>query len=184
MLALKGNQGSLHEEIELFLSSELKKPSSNYIVDKYEEFDKGHDRIERRTCYVSDKLSWLDESIRTKWSDLQTVAVVESYVTIGSKSRKERRYFISSLEANAKQIAESIRSHWAIENSLHWVLDVTLGEDASRIRKGYAAENMAMIRHISLNLLKIAKKQFKEMSIKRLQKKPAGEIQPLILFWG
>jgi len=73
--------------------------------------------------------------------------------------------------ANAKEISEAIRSHWAIENSLHWVLDVTLGEDNSRIRKDHAPENMAMVRHIILNLLQNAKKLFKDMSLKRLQKK-------------
>ena len=72
---------------------------------------------------------------------------------------------------NAKQLAEAIRSHWAVENSLHWILDVTLREDDSRVRKDHAPENMAMVRHIILNMLQNTKKKFKDMSIKRLQKK-------------
>lgn len=98
--------------------------------------------------------------------------MVESRITINEKVTTERRYFISSLAANAKEIAQAIRSHWAIENSLHWVLDVTMGEDLSRMRKDHAPENMAMVRHIVLNLLRSAKSQFrKDMSLKGLQKK-------------
>ena len=171
VLALKGNHSTLHKEIEGFLSSQVEQPKSKYIVDRYEAFDKGHGRIERRMCYVSDKLNWLDPSVHKHWCDLKTVVLVESEVRVSDQVRKERRYFLSSLPANAKQIAESIRSHWAIENSLHWVLDVTLGEDHSRVRKDHAPENMAMVRHIILNMLQMAKKQFKDMSIKRLQKK-------------
>jgi len=98
--------------------------------------------------------------------------MVESRVTVGDKTTTEQRYFISSLPANAKELAQAIRSHWAIETSLHWVLDVTMGEDLSRVRKDHAPENMAMIRHIVLNLLRGAKSQFrKDMSLKGLQKK-------------
>ena len=97
--------------------------------------------------------------------------MVESRITNGEKTNIEQRYFISSLPPNAKQLAEAIRSHWAVENSLHWILDVTLREDDSRVRKDHAPENMAMVRHIILNMLQNTKKKFKDMSIKRLQKK-------------
>jgi len=108
--------------------------------------------------------------------------MIESQVTIGNETTTERRYFLSSLAPNAKEVAEAIRSHWAIENSLHWVLDVTLGEDNSRVRKDHAPENMAMVRHIVLNLLRGAKSHFrKDMSLKGLQKKAGwGENLPLI----
>ena len=97
--------------------------------------------------------------------------MVESQVTVGAKTTAERRYFISSLASGAKEIAEAVRSHWAIENSLHWVLDVTLGEDNSRIRKKNAPENMAVVRHIVLNLLRASKSHFrKDTSLKGLQK--------------
>lgn len=169
VLALKGNHSILHDDIRLFLSTEISKTRNSKIVDCYEEFDKGHGRIEHRICHVSDKLEWLEQG--ADWPDLKTVAVVESHVTTGDKTTTEQRYFISSLPPDAKQIAESIRSHWAIENSLHWVLDVTLREDDSRVRKDYAPENMAMVRHIILNMLQNTKKRFKDMSLKRLQKK-------------
>lgn len=169
VLSLKGNHSTLHDDIRLFLSSEIGKPRNSKIVDRYEECDKGHGRIEQRICYVSSQLNWLEQ--RTDWCDLKTVAMIESHVTVGEKTSTEQRYFISSLPPDAKKIAESIRSHWAVENSLHWVLDVTLREDDSRVRKYNAPENMAMVRHVILNMLQNAKKNFKDMSLKRLQKK-------------
>lgn len=173
ILSLKGNQSRLHDDISLFLSTEVEKQhqgKAHKIVDQYEDYDTGHGRVEHRLCYVTDQLDWLEQ--RTNWRDLKTVALVESHVTVNGKVATERRYFISSLPANALEIAKAIRSHWAIENSLHWVLDVTMGEDLSRVRKDHAPENMAMIRHIVLNLLRGAKSQFqKDMSLKGLQKK-------------
>lgn len=172
VLSLKGNHSTLHSDIELYLSTEIekyKKKKENNIVDFYEDNDKGHGRIEKRTCYVTSKLDWLNQ--RSQWCDLNSIAMIESQVTVGDKTTTERRYFISSLTANAKEIAQAVRSHWAIENSLHWVLDVTLGEDNSRIRKKNTPENMAMVRHIVLNLLRASKSHFpKDTSLKGLQK--------------
>jgi predicted transposase YbfD/YdcC len=116
VLALKGNHSTLHNDISLFLSSEAEKSNSTKIVDRYEDFDKGHGRIEHRICYVSDQLDWLEQ--REQWVGLRTIAMIKSTVTVGEKTTTEQRYFISSLEPNAKQIADAIRSHWAIENSL------------------------------------------------------------------
>ena len=158
----------MHDDINLYLSSEIKKTNNPNII-KYEEHDKGHGRIEKRTCYVSNNIDWL--SNKEQWTDLQTIIMVESHVTKNEKVATEQRYFISSLPPDPKQIAYAIRSHWHIENCLHWVLDVTLKEDESRIRKEHAPENMSMIRHIILNMLQNTKKTFKDMSIKRLQKK-------------
>ena len=173
VLSLKGNHSTLHEDIRLFLSTEIEKVHQNkphQIIDHHAHHDKGHGRIERRICYATDRLEWLEQ--RSDWCDLNTIAVIESRVTIGSKTTTEHRYYISSLPPNAKELAEAIRSHWAIENSLHWVLDVTMGEDHSRVRKDHAPENMAMVRHIVLNLLRGAKSQFrKDTSLKGLQKK-------------
>jgi predicted transposase YbfD/YdcC len=169
VLALKDNHSTLHDDIRLFLKAEIGKTKDSKITDSYEEIDKGHGRIEHRMCYVSDQIHWLEQ--RKQWRDLKTVIMVESRVSVGEQTTTEQRYFISSLAANAKQIAEAIRSHWAVENSLHWVLDVTLREDDSRVRKDHAPENMAMVRHIILNMLQNTKRKFKDMSIKRLQKK-------------
>jgi len=169
VLALKGNHSTLHNDVRLFLEAEVGKTNSSKITDCYEEVDKGHGRVEHRICYVSDKIHWLEQ--QKQWRNLKTVIMLESRVSSGGHTAIEQRYFISSLAANAQQIAEAIRSHWAVENSLHWILDVTLREDDSRVRKDHAPENMAMVRHIILNMLQNTKKKFKDMSIRRLQKK-------------
>jgi predicted transposase YbfD/YdcC len=88
------------------------------------------------------------------WRDFHTVGMVASEVTQGSKTTSEQRYYISRLPCDAKRRARAVRSHWSVENNPHWVLDVVFGEDDSRIRKGHAAENMAMLRRFTLSLLK------------------------------
>lgn len=169
VLALKRNHSDLYKDVELFFSKEIKDKSSPHIIEKFEEFDKGHGRIEKRICYTSSELSWLDK--REDWCGLESISMVESEVIKGGKRSYDRRYFISSLSADPRIISHAVRSHWSIENSLHWVLDVTLNEDNSRVRKDHAAENMAMIRHITLNMLQNTKKTYKDISLKALQKK-------------
>jgi predicted transposase YbfD/YdcC len=168
ILALKGNHETLHEDVKLFFKAESEKEKSNFITDKYHEVDAGHGRIETRECWISDKLDWLEQ--KEEWKDLKTVAMIEETREIGEKKSVERRFFISSLEANAQVIASAVRSHWGIENTLHWVLDMTFREDESRIRGKNAAENMAIVRHIALNMLQNAKKTMKDISIKGLRK--------------
>ena len=169
VLALKGNQGSLNNDVRLFLEAEAQKPLSKAISDTYEHVDKGHGRIEIRRCIVSDQIDWLDQ--KQQWPGLKTVAMIEETREVQGKTSVERRFFISSLSANAEQIASAVRSHWLIENALHWTLDVVFDEDQSRIRKDNAGENMAMVRHITVNMLNGAKKCFKGVSLKALRKK-------------
>ena len=101
------------------------------------------------------------------WTGLQTIALVQSERRINGKVSTENRYYISSLPSNATVIAEAVRTHWSIENSLHWVLDVSFHEDASRIRKDNSPENMAMLRHFALNLLSRDKSSKFSMRAKR-----------------
>lgn len=172
VLALKRNHGTLHTELSEWILHEIERfrnKQTSRIIDFNETFDKGHGRIEQRTCYITDQIDWLAQ--KKDWPDLKSVAMIESSIEANGKLMTEQRFFISSLPPHAKELADAVRSHWAIENSLHWVLDVTLGEDNSRIRKDYAPQNMAIVRHIILNLLQNTKRQFKDMSIKRLQKK-------------
>lgn len=171
LLALKGNQGSLSEDVQLFLNTEAAKESSSAIEDAYEEFDKGHGRIEARRCVASSEISWLEQ--KPEWAGLKTIAMIEESRTIKNKTSVERRFFISSLSADAKQIAGAVRAHWLVENVLHWTLDVVFNEDNSRVRKKNAGQNMALIRHIVLNMLSHAKKCFKDVGIKALRKKAA-----------
>jgi len=171
VLALKGNQGTLHEEVQLFLETEAAKESACAIEDKYEEIDKGHGRIETRKCRVTSQIDWLEQKLQ--WPGLKTIAMIEETREIGDKKSFERRFFISSLPADAKQIALSVRAHWLIENALHWTLDVVFNEDNLRVRKKIAGQNMAIIRHIVFNMLGNAKNCFKDVGLKGLRKKAA-----------
>jgi predicted transposase YbfD/YdcC len=171
VLALKGNQGNLNDDVQLFLTKEAKKESSSAIEDKYEELDKGHGRIETRTCIVSSQIDWLEQ--KSEWSGLRTIAMIEETREMKNKKSIERRFFLSSLPADAKKIASAVRAHWLVENALHWTLDVVFDEDNSRVRKKNAGQNMALIRHIVLNMLGNAKKCFKDVGIKALRKKAA-----------
>lgn len=167
IFALKGNQGTLSEDVQLFLTHENEKASTS--LSSYEEVDKGHGRIETRRCLVSDQLDWLEQ--KPLWTGLQTIAMIEETRQVGDKVSIDRRFFISSLPADAQLIASSVRAHWAIENALHWTLDVVFNEDLSRIRKDNAGLNMALIRHITLNMLNNARKQLKGVGLKALRKK-------------
>lgn len=183
ILALKGNQGTLNEDVRLFLETALEKPSSSVIEDSYEDIDKGHGRIETRLCYVSSQVDWLSQ--KEKWAGLKTIAVIEETRDLNDgKPSTERRFFISSLSANAERISTAVRAHWLIENGLHWTLDVVFDEDHSRVRKDNAGENMALVRHITMNMLNNAKKQIKNIGLKALRKKAGWGNETLSLILG
>ena len=162
ILALKGNQGTLHEDITLFFEDKNLQKNTVY----HEDTDAGHGRIETRKCSVTENINWLTENHH--WHGLKSIIRIESSVEQKGKITEETRYYISSLPADAAKINAAIRSHWAIENSLHWVLDMSFGDDQSRIRKGNAPENITIIKHLALNLLSKAKE--KRQSMKRLRK--------------
>lgn len=167
ILALKGNHKNLSQDIELYLNTERVKPC-NGVLSVHDDIDKGHGRIEQRTCYVTDKIDWIED--RNKWIGLKSIVMIESKRTINNKETTEKRYYITSKNADPEYLNNAIRSHWSIENKLHWVLDVSMSEDSSRVRKDHAPENLAMFRHICLNMLQQAKKGMKDMSIKGLRK--------------
>ena len=169
VLALKGNQGTLNDDVRLFLQAEAAKPVSIAISDTYSEADAGHGRIESRKCIVSSELDWLEQ--KAQWSGLTSIAMIEETREFKGRISVDRRFFISSLPANARQIAGAVRAHWAIENTLHWTLDVVFNEDQSTVRKDHAPQNLAIVRHVVLNILNTAKKQFKGVGIKALRKK-------------
>jgi predicted transposase YbfD/YdcC len=179
VLALKGNQGSLNDDVRLFLETEIKKSNSTVIEDRYEEADKGHGRIEVRKCIVSSQMDWLKQ--KSDWAGIKTIAMIEESQQVGDKISVERRFFISSLPADAQKIAGAVRAHWLIENALHWTLDVVFNEDGSRVRKDNAGENMAIIRHITVNMLNNAKKLFKNVGLKALRKKAGWGNETLAL---
>src|SRR4029079_9871897 len=109
-------------------------------------------RDECRRCWATSDLSWLGG--REEWADLRSVVLIESERFVGETLVVEERYYVSSLPADARLLNEAARAHWTVENSLHWVLDVTFHEDASRIRKGDAPENFGLLRRLALCLLK------------------------------
>lgn len=146
VISLKGNQGNLHNDVELFLEDKDFVPQH-----EWEEWDKGHGRIEHRKCLATNDIAWLNEE--HKWPGLKSIAVVHSSRETKNGTQTEKRYYISSLEANAEQIAKAARSHWGIENSLHWILDVTFNEDGSRIRNENAPEILSMLRKWGLNII-------------------------------
>jgi predicted transposase YbfD/YdcC len=153
VLALKGNQGTLHKEVKDFFDwaeeSNFKEVNYNY----YESIDGGHGRIETRRTWVTSDVDWFEDL--SKWPGLKSFALIESERIINDQISIERRYFISSLSGkSASEIALAVRAHWGIENSLHWVLDMAFREDESRIRKDHAQENFATLRRVALGLLK------------------------------
>ena len=167
IFSLKGNQESLSDDVKLYFEDTKLKKTSHHI-----DYDKDHGRIETRECWVVNDCLWLRE-MHPKWGTIKSIIKIESTRELKNKTTRETRYYISSLDDSAEKILQSIRSHWAIENSLHWVLDMSFNEDYSRIRKENAPHIMAIIRHIALNLLQNAKKSqvgLKGQSIAGLRK--------------
>jgi len=152
MLSLKGNQGILHDDVKLFFESEETSPAVGF-----EGVDGGHGRIEKRSVRVSSDIEWL-KARHPDWKGMRTIVAVTAQRECSGKISEETRYFISSLDASdPKRLGQIVRSHWGIENNLHWVLDYAFDEDNQRARKGNSAANMAVIRHIALNLIKADK---------------------------
>lgn len=151
VLALKKNQPSLHNEVVHLCS--VAKQSDDFSCDFFESVEKGHGRIEQRQCFCIDIKNYLDH-VSEGFKDLKTVAAIHSTREINGRVEEQTRYFISSLPCDARQIAHAVRTHWSIENSLHWRLDVVFKEDDSRIRKDHAPENLAAIRRAALGLIK------------------------------
>jgi predicted transposase YbfD/YdcC len=153
LLAVKANQPTLRSEIETFFADAP--PAS---LESTTDTDKGHGRIEQRTVTVARQVDWLDGDRRfpgeVRLPHVATIIRVASRAELKDRCRFETRYYVSSAALSAQRAAEAVRSHWAIENSLHWVLDVTFADDQSRVRKGHGAINMAVVRHFAINLVR------------------------------
>ena len=165
VIGLKGNQGKLHDDVCLAFTSKPKDMQFVSITDN----DKGHGRVETRCCTVSEQIQWLKER-HPQWKNLNSIVEIESVREFQGNVSTEKRYYISSLPADASKIQGAVRQHWGVENKLHWVLDMTFNDDQSRIRKGNAPRNIATIKKTALNLLQIVKAERPRISLKRMRK--------------
>lgn len=152
LLAVKDNQPTLHADLQDFFATAKAHGFAGVAHDVAETVDAGHGRIETRRCWASDCLSTLTDADR--WAGLNTVVLIERERIIGDSVSREQAFYISSCPADARRIGAAARGHWGIENSCHWVIDITFNEDQSRIRRGHGAQNFALLRQIALNLLK------------------------------
>jgi predicted transposase YbfD/YdcC len=153
VLAVKDNQPRLAESIQDFWRSFRAHPASHTPHSFAETVEKDHGRLETRRCYVFDQLECLDKP--QQWPGLRCFAVLESERTIGDKMTREQRLYISSLTADVQRISHAIRSHWSVENRLHWSMDVSFNDDQMRARTKAAAHNLAVLKHITLNLIRL-----------------------------
>jgi len=178
VLALKGNQETAHEDIRTFLDDALAEQqaprpagakvskAAATLASSAPTVEKDHGRLEIRRYYQSDHLDWFAD--RAKWEGLKTVGMVESVREVNGVTTVERRYYLSSLRLDVETFARAVRSHWGVENKVHWIMDVCFREDQSRARSGYAAENLATLRRLALNMLKREKTKKRGIKGKQL----------------
>jgi predicted transposase YbfD/YdcC len=174
VLALKGNQGSLHEDVEVFVAEQKAKGFKDTKISRDETVDGDHGRIETRATTVIHDIAWLQD--RHDWPGLKSVIIVDSIREIPGPSpgtdkiERETRFYIASLVLLAGLLGPIIRSHWAIENSLHWVMDMVFRDDECRVRTDHAPANFCTIKHIAHNLIRKAPGK----GSLRLKRKAAG----------
>jgi predicted transposase YbfD/YdcC len=154
VLALKGNQGSLCEDVELFVAEQKAAGFKDTKISRDQTVDGDHGRIETRTTTVIRDVAWLQE--RHDWPGLKAVVIVDSRREIGDKIERETRFYITSLVLLANLLGPIVRSHWAIENSLHWVMDMIFRDDECRIRTDHAPANFTTLKHMAHNLIRKA----------------------------
>jgi predicted transposase YbfD/YdcC len=159
VLALKGNHATVHEEVTEFFTdavapcaTEAAQSVRPGTMDFFQTIEKGHGRIETRRYWQSTDIDWFED--KKLWKNIHSIGMVESIRRVKGKNTIERRYYLSSLPLDAKTFAKAVRGHWGVENPLHWSLDVTFREDQSRARCRNAAQNLALLRRIALNLVK------------------------------
>ena len=154
VLALKGNQGTLREDVELFAAEQKANGFKDSKISRHQTVDGDHGRIETRTYTVMEDVAWLKQ--RHDWPGLRSVVMVESTREIADRIERETRFYITSLVWLASQLGPVIRSHWVIENSLHWVMDMIFRDDECRIRTDNAPANFTTLKHMAHNLIRKA----------------------------
>ena len=154
VLALKGNQGTLRDDVELFMAEQKALDYKDILIDAHETVEKSHGRIETRRVTATADIGWLQAT--HKWPGLKSAVMIESTRENQGKCEREVRFYISSMPADAKRQGEAVRAHWGIENGLHWVMDMVFRDDECRIRKANAPANFATVKHMASNLLRRA----------------------------
>jgi predicted transposase YbfD/YdcC len=157
VLALKANQPETLATVQATFAAVAAGTQTVDHLDWHETLDKGHGRLERRTCRViadAATITWLQSHPSGAWTGLRTLVEIDARCQRGARMHQETRYYLSSLPPDAARLNQVIRRHWAIENELHWVLDVVFNEDQSRIRQGSAAENASVLRKLAVSVLK------------------------------
>jgi predicted transposase YbfD/YdcC len=153
VIALKGNQGTLHAEADNFFTQARDAGYEDADCKTSSGCEKGHGRIEERKVVITSQLDWLD--CKTHWKDLKSLIEITSRRTIKGKTTEERRFYISNLELTPEQAGEIVRSHWTIENRLHWNMDVNFCEDASLATAGNTAENLAALKRLTSTMIRM-----------------------------
>jgi predicted transposase YbfD/YdcC len=167
ILALKANHERLFEQVVAFWEAGCSRRMRGPDLRYHRQWNESHGRFEARRCWATSDLDWLEG--REEWEGLKSVVFIESERFVGDTLSVEKRYYLSSLPNDAKLLNEAIRSHWGVENSLHWVLDVTFDEDRSRIKKENAPENFGLLRRLALCLLKKETTSKRSIKGKRLK---------------
>jgi predicted transposase YbfD/YdcC len=152
VLALKGNHETLHAQVASFLVEARNRKFRKVKHEYLETLDEDHGRLETRRYWITGQIEWLED--RAKWEGLQSIGMVERIRDLGGEVTTELSFYLCSIAPKARLFARAARGHWSIENQLHWSLDVSFSEDQCRMRTGYGAENLNLLRHIALNTLK------------------------------
>jgi len=176
VFSLKGNQGNLHKDVALYFQDAKKNNFKDLSYDSLTTVDGEHGRIETRRYTTVADVNWFEE--KDKWTKLTSFGMVESEREIDGRITVDTRYFISSLSCDAKRFAAAARGHWAVENSLHWSLDIAFREDDSRVRSGHAPANLATMRRLALSLIK--QDTHRKIGIKASRKRAGWDMEYII----
>jgi predicted transposase YbfD/YdcC len=167
VLTLKANHELLYKEVQGFFAWAQQRQFADVPPEYYHTLDGNHGRVEERRYWLVSDLTWL--TAKQEWAGLQSLGMVERQRREAEKTTVEVHYYLTSLAGSGQQFGEAVRTHWSVENGLHWVLDVAFQEDQSRLRRDHAAENVAVLRHLALSLLRHESTCTNGIKVKRLK---------------